>query len=238
MVATSRSSASISPMPKRLGSPPRWSWPRVEDTNMSEGKALPAGRDDARRKGRCDSDLDGGSHVRDVHISAALEPLRSRHDGDHPRQRRRPVPRAKAAQSWAEKHARNRSTIRPAAFSSRGACGCISSNLSQRGIKVCLVEQLTAVNLVVPDHQKFDHSPFGSEAFCRRPIRRVGDDCSEAAEPMHGFDVHLEVWRDVPRATDVRDLISRLEGSTHPVVDRQPIRRPSGVVRAYSVERT
>ena len=40
---------------------------------MSEGKALPAGRDDVRRHGRC-ADLDDDSIVRDVHISAASNP--------------------------------------------------------------------------------------------------------------------------------------------------------------------
>ena len=40
---------------------------------MSEGEALPAGRDDARRYGR-GADLDGGSHVRDVQIATASNP--------------------------------------------------------------------------------------------------------------------------------------------------------------------
>ena len=28
-------------------------------------------------------------------------------------------------------------------------------------------------------------------------MRRVGDDCSEVTQPMHGFDVDMEVWREV-----------------------------------------
>ena len=41
---------------------------------MGEGKALPASRNDARRYGLC-ADLDGGSQVRDVHLSAASNPF-------------------------------------------------------------------------------------------------------------------------------------------------------------------
>ena len=45
----------------------------VEGTDMGEGKALPAGRNDAQRYGLC-ADLDGGSRVRDVHISTMSNP--------------------------------------------------------------------------------------------------------------------------------------------------------------------
>ena len=34
-------------------------------------------------------------------------------------------------------------------------------------------------------------------------MRRMGDDRSEIAQPMHRLDVDAEVWREVPDGADV-----------------------------------
>ena len=86
-----------------------------------------------------------------------------------------------AAQSRAEKHAKYRSTTRLAAFSSRRDCGSQFVEPRERGVEVCLVEHLAAVDQVAFDREKFDHSPLGVEAVLRGPMRRVGDDRSEIA---------------------------------------------------------
>ena len=39
----------------------------------------------------------------------------------------------------------------------------------------------------------------------------MGDDRSEVAQPMHGLDIDLGVWRDVPRGADVRGQVAGLE---------------------------
>ncbi len=59
----------------------------------------------------------------------------------------------------------------------------------ERGVEVCLVEDLAAVDQVAVDRQKVDHPPLGVEALLRGPMRRMGDDRSEIAQPMHSLDV-------------------------------------------------
>ena len=73
----------------------------------------------------------------------------------------------------------------------------------ERGVEVCLVEYLEAVDQVAFDRQKVDRPPLGVEALLRGPMRRVGDDRSEVAQPMHSLDVDAEVRREVPDGTDV-----------------------------------
>ncbi len=59
----------------------------------------------------------------------------------------------------------------------------------ERGVDVCLVEDLAAVDPIAFDGQKVDLPPLGVEALLRGPGRTVGDDRSEVAQPMHGLDV-------------------------------------------------
>ena len=73
----------------------------------------------------------------------------------------------------------------------------------ERGVDVGLVEELAAVHQVAFDRQKSIVPPLGVEALLRGPMRRVGDDCSEIAQPMHGLDVDAEVRREVPSGTEV-----------------------------------
>ena len=68
----------------------------------------------------------------------------------------------------------------------------------KRGVDVCLVEHLAAVDQVAFDRQKVDHPPLGVEALLRGPMCRLGDDRSEVAQPMHSLDVDLDVRRVVP----------------------------------------
>ena len=81
----------------------------------------------------------------------------------------------------------------------------------ERGVEVCLVEELAAVDQVAFDRQNVDLPPLGVEALLRGPIRRLGDDRSEVAQPMHSLDVDADVRRDVPRGTDGCDQVTGRE---------------------------
>ena len=94
-----------------------------------------------------------------------------------------------ASQSRAAKYAWKRSSTRLAAFSSRGVGGLQLVEPCERGVEVCLVEEFAAVDQVAFDRQDGDLSPLGVEALLRGPVRRVGDDRSEIAQPMHSLDV-------------------------------------------------
>ena len=63
----------------------------------------------------------------------------------------------------------------------------------ERGVEVCLVEHLAAVDQLAFDRQKSDLPPLGVEALLRGPMRRMGDDRSEVAQPMHRLDVDSDV---------------------------------------------
>ena len=57
-----------------------------------------------------------------------------------------------------------------------------------RGVEVCLVEYLAAVDHVAFDRQNADHPPLGVEALLRGPMRHGSDDRSEVVQPMHSLD--------------------------------------------------
>ena len=59
-------------------------------------------------------------------------------------------------------------------------------------------------------------------------MRRVGDDRSEVAQPMHGLDVDADVRREVPRGADVCGQVTGRERYRSPVVDVDPVRRRRG----------
>ena len=69
-----------------------------------------------------------------------------------------------------------------AAFSSRGAGRLQLIEPRERGVEVCLVEHLAAVDQVAFDRQEVDHPPLGVEALLRGPMCRMGDDRSEVAQ--------------------------------------------------------
>ncbi len=85
-----------------------------------------------------------------------------------------------------------------AAFSSRGAGRLSSSNRASAASRSASSNISSAADQVAVDRQKFDHPPLGVEALLRGPVRRVGDDRSEVAQPMHGLDVDAEVRRRGP----------------------------------------
>ena len=72
----------------------------------------------------------------------------------------------------------------------------------ERGVDVGLVEKFAAVDQVAVDGQEVDHPPLGREAVGRGPMRRMGDDRSKVAQPVHGLDVVGSVGRDLPRGAD------------------------------------
>ena len=69
----------------------------------------------------------------------------------------------------------------------------------ERGVEVCLVEDFAAADQVAFDRENVDHPPLGVEALLRGPMRGVGDDRSEVAQPVHSLDVDADVRREVPR---------------------------------------
>ena len=102
----------------------------------------------------------------------------------------------------------------------------------ERGVEVCLVEQLAAVDQVAFDRQEFDRPPLSVEALLRGPLRRMGDDRSEVAQPMHGLDVEVDVRREV-------DSTARMYAVRSPRLERcalagGPMSTQSGVVEGSS----
>ena len=73
----------------------------------------------------------------------------------------------------------------------------------ERGVEVCLVEDLAAVDQIAVDRQNVDHSPLGVEALLRDPMCHMGDDRSEVVQPMHGLDVDADVSVRSHAGTDV-----------------------------------
>jgi hypothetical protein len=98
----------------------------------------------------------------------------------------------------------------------------------ERGLEIGPVEDFEAADRVAFDREKADIPPLGVEPFLRRPIRDMGDDGSEAAQPMHGLDVESEVWRGFPGGADVCDRVPGLESYRAPVVYIDPVRRRRG----------
>ena len=191
-------------MPRVPGRGPR------SDTN--EGKALPAGRNDSRRHA-LDPEVGDRPHVRDLGISTMSD---SRvHDpaaivdgyivGQY---LRHGVPVAgREVRQEALAHLACR-VFQPRRLRVQFL------KAGERGVEVCLVEDFAAVDQVAFDRHEVDHSPLGVEALSRGPMRRIGDDRSEIAEPMHRFDVEAEVRREVPKRRDaVRSLASTLRAA-------------------------
>ena len=75
----------------------------------------------------------------------------------------------------------------------------------ERGVQVCLVEDLAAVDHVAVDRQEVDTPPLGVEALARGTMPRMGEDRAEVAQPMHDLDVDSDVLVEVPTGTEVCD---------------------------------
>ena len=152
----------------------------------TEGEALAAGRNDGRRH-LLDAEVGDRPHVYDLGIATVPEPgihhataIVNRDVVGHHFGHRVPV----AGREVASK----RSSTRLAAFSSRGAgrlssskpasaaSMSASSNISQR-----LIRSPSTVRSRSPATRR--RSPLA------RSLRRVGDDRSEVAQPMHSLDV-------------------------------------------------
>ncbi len=86
-----------------------------------------------------------------------------------------------------------------AAFSSRGACWLQFLEPRERGVEVCLVEDLAAVDQVAVDRRD-SRSPATRRRSPRAksPCAAWVHDRSEVAQPMHSLDVDVDVWREVP----------------------------------------
>ncbi len=94
----------------------------------------------------------------------------------------------------------------------------------ERGVEVCLVEDFAAVDQVALDRQNVERPPLGVEALLRGPVRHLGDDRSEVAQPMHRLDVTAEVRRDFQRCTQKMPVMSPgIDVCDSSVVDVHPI---------------
>ena len=135
---------------------------------------------------------------------------------------------AMASQSRAAKYVQKRSSTRLAAFSSRGAGRLSSSNLASAASRSASSNNSQRLTRSPSTVRSSIDPPLGVEALLRGPMRRLGDDRSEVAQPMHSLDVDTEVRREVPRGTDVCGHVTGRERDPAPVVDVHPVRRRRG----------
>ena len=96
--------------------------------------------------------------------------------------------------------------------------------LRERGVDVCLVEDLAATDQVTFDSENVDHPPLGDEAPFRGPFQRLGDDGSEITQPMHSLDVDSDVRSEVQPGPNRCGQIDRLDRYERSMVDVHRIR--------------
>ena len=95
-----------------------------------------------------------------------------------------------------------------------------------RGVQVCLVEYLAAVDQVAFDRHYVDLRHSASKPSREVPCRRMGEDRSEVAQPMHGLDVDADVLARVPsQRGSMRSASPGANDARPPVVDVYPVRR-------------
>ena len=73
----------------------------------------------------------------------------------------------------------------------------------ERGVEVCLVEDLAAVDHVGFKRVNEDPAPLGIEALWRGLVDGMGEDGSKLAQAMHGFDLHPDIRCDIPHRAKV-----------------------------------
>ena len=98
----------------------------------------------------------------------------------------------------------------------------------ERGVEVCLVEELAAVDQIAVHRHEVDHPPLGLEALLRGPMRPMGDNHAKIAQPMHRLDVDPDFRRDVPAWRGRMRSYRRARTRSPPVVDVDPVRRRRG----------
>ena len=189
MSATIRLSALISTMASTLGVECPGPLIAAREAGTHEDEALPAGRNDGRRQVR-DPDVGDRPHVRDRCVSTAVGPRRPPPDGDrHVRNvvgqhLRHGVP-------VAGREVRLQALVHLACrvFQPRRLAGCSSSKraiAASRSASSKISQRLTmspsTVKMSTPRHS-------ASKPSCEVPCRRMGDDRSEVAQPMHSLDV-------------------------------------------------
>ena len=95
-----------------------------------------------------------------------------------------------ASQSRAAKYVQNAlGHLACRVFQSSCLVGCSSSNRASAASRSASSNSSQRLMQVAFDRQNGDHPPLGVEALLRGPMRRVGDDRSEVAQPMHRLDV-------------------------------------------------
>jgi hypothetical protein len=88
------------------------------------------------------------------------------------------------------------------------------------GVEITFSEYLTAPYQVTLDGNEFDIPPLGFEACLRCAMRNLGNDSSSFAEPMHGFDMDLEVWGELPHVADILGRFTRMDRYDRSMVDQ------------------
>ena len=198
---------------------------RGREADHDEDEALPAGRDDGRRHVR-GPEVGDRPHVRDlgistvsdsrVHHPTAIVVQTCRRPASRPSRpsrgpRRTPEALVHSACRVFQSRRRRLSSSNLASAASRS----VSSNSSQR-----LIRSPSTVRSV-------DLAPLGVEALLRGPVRRMSDDRSEVAQPMHSLDVDAD-RRESHAACDVCGQVTGRERDRSSVVDVHPVRRRRG----------
>ena len=112
----------------------------------------------------------------------------------------------------------------------QSAClrGLSCSNLASAASRSASSNSSQRVNLVAFDCQKVDLAPLDVETLLRSPLCRVGDDRSEVAKPMHGVDVDVDVYAEIPCGLQIFEEIAGRERCCTAMVDVLEVRRCRG----------
>src|ERR1700730_1231942 len=98
----------------------------------------------------------------------------------------------------------------------------------ERGVEVCLVEELEPGDQVAFKCEKGDLAPFESGGLVGGPSNYFCDDHPMVAQPVHSFEVPLDVRGDAIGSTYVRGYVTRRERYSPTVVDVHTVRRRRG----------
>src|ERR1700742_2645327 len=95
----------------------------------------------------------------------------------------------------------------------------------ERRVQICLVENLAAAEHVAFEGENTYYPPLGAEAFWRGLMRQVGDNRTEAVQPVHLPDECAQVRREIPCGVEQLMHFTGCDRSAASVVDVYPVRR-------------
>ena len=98
----------------------------------------------------------------------------------------------------------------------------------ERGVEVCLVEYLAAADHVAFDVEKLTARHSASKPSCEVPCATSVMTTPRSLSRCTASMWTLDVRHDLPRRTDERSQVTRLERCRRPMVDVDPVRRRRG----------